>query len=86
MPAVTKTPNEKWLLCQNLDNQITTYAASDRFKLNRRKVFKGHVVAGYGSEHQPSARLLPRTDGPRTPRFSSGTRASQASRPTVTLS
>ena len=37
MPAVTKTPNDKWMLCQNLDNQITTYSASDRFKLNRKK-------------------------------------------------
>jgi pre-mRNA-processing factor 17 len=50
MPAVTKTPNEKWLLCQNLDNQITTYSASDRFKLNRKKTFKGHVVAGYACQ------------------------------------
>jgi len=47
MPAVTKTPNDKWLLCTNLDNQITTYSASDRFKLNRKKLFKGHVIAGY---------------------------------------
>lgn len=50
MPAVTKTPNDKWLLCTNLDNQITTYSASDRFKLNRRKCFKGHVVAGYACQ------------------------------------
>eukprot|EP00322_Chrysochromulina_rotalis_P027344 CAMPEP_0115870836 /NCGR_PEP_ID=MMETSP0287-20121206/22544_1 /TAXON_ID=412157 /ORGANISM="Chrysochromulina rotalis, Strain UIO044" /LENGTH=571 /DNA_ID=CAMNT_0003325595 /DNA_START=8 /DNA_END=1723 /DNA_ORIENTATION=- len=50
MPAVTKTPNDKWLLCTNLDNQITTYSASDRFKLNRKKTFKGHVVAGYACQ------------------------------------
>jgi len=50
MPAVTKTPNDKWMLCQNLDNQITTYSASDRFKLNRKKTFKGHVVAGYACQ------------------------------------
>ena len=50
MPAVTKSPNDKWLLCQNLDNQITTYSASDRFKLNRKKTFKGHVVAGYACQ------------------------------------
>jgi len=50
MPAVTKTPNDKWMLCQNLDNQITTYSASDRFKLNRKKLFKGHVVAGYACQ------------------------------------
>jgi len=47
MPAVTKTPNHKWLLCTNLDNQITTYSAQDRFKLNRKKIFKGHTIAGY---------------------------------------
>jgi len=47
MPAVTKTPNHKWMLCQNLDNQITVYGAADRFKFNRKKVFKGHVIAGY---------------------------------------
>jgi len=47
MPAVTKTANDKWMLCQNLDNQITVYGAQDRFKLNRKKVFKGHVIAGY---------------------------------------
>jgi len=50
MPAVTKSPNDKWLLCQNLDNQITVYTAQDRFKLNRKKVFKGHVVAGYACQ------------------------------------
>jgi pre-mRNA-processing factor 17 len=50
MPAVTKTPNDKWLLCTNLDNQITCYSASDRFKLNRKKCFKGHVVAGYACQ------------------------------------
>jgi len=47
MPAVTKTPNDKWMLCQNLDNKITCYSASDRFKLNPKKVFKGHITAGY---------------------------------------
>ena len=40
MPAVTKTANDKWMLCQNLDNQITCYSAADRFKLNPKKVFK----------------------------------------------
>ena len=35
MPAVAKTPNDKWMVCQNLDNQLTVYSAQDRFKLNR---------------------------------------------------
>ena len=50
---MTKSPNDKWLLCQNLDNQITVYTAQDRFKLNRKKVFKGHVVAGYTCQPYP---------------------------------
>ncbi|KAJ3069956.1 hypothetical protein HDU98_006972 [Podochytrium sp. JEL0797] len=47
MPAVTLHPSQKWLACQSLDNQILIYSASDRFKLQRKKVFKGHLVAGY---------------------------------------
>ena len=50
MPAVAKTPNDKWMVCQNLDNQLTVYSAQDRFKLNRKKCFKGHVVAGYACQ------------------------------------
>ena len=55
MPAVTKTPNDKWMLCTNLNNQITTYQAQDRFKQNRKKTYKGHVVAGYACKPGVSA-------------------------------
>ncbi|KAI9327000.1 WD40-repeat-containing domain protein [Obelidium mucronatum] len=47
MPAVTLHPSHKWLACQSLDNQILIYSAKDRFKLQRKKVFKGHLIAGY---------------------------------------
>jgi pre-mRNA-processing factor 17 len=30
-----------------LDNQIHVYGAQDRFKVNRKKHFSGHLVAGY---------------------------------------
>ncbi|KAI8087014.1 WD40-repeat-containing domain protein [Gilbertella persicaria] len=47
IPAVTLSPNKKWLACQSLDNQILIYGAGDRFRLNRKKRFSGHLIAGY---------------------------------------
>ncbi|SAM00838.1 hypothetical protein [Absidia glauca] len=47
MPAVTLHPSKKWIACQSLDNQIHVYGAQDRFKVNRKKHFSGHLVAGY---------------------------------------
>ncbi|CAO3679593.1 unnamed protein product [Rhizopus stolonifer] len=47
IPAVTVSPNRKWLACQSLDNQILIYGARDRFRINRRKRFAGHLIAGY---------------------------------------
>ncbi|KAI7863117.1 WD40-repeat-containing domain protein [Spinellus fusiger] len=47
MPAVTLSPNKKWLACQSLDNQIVVYGARDRFRINRKKRFAGHLIAGY---------------------------------------
>jgi pre-mRNA-processing factor 17 len=44
------TPNGKWWLGQSADNQIVTYSANDRVKQNRKKVFKGHVGAGYACQ------------------------------------
>ncbi|KAJ3141089.1 pre-mRNA-processing factor 17 [Geranomyces variabilis] len=50
MPAVTLHPTKKWLACQSLDNQIVIYSARDRFRMNRKKTFRGHLVAGYACE------------------------------------
>ncbi|KAG8258699.1 pre-mRNA-processing factor 17 [Homalodisca vitripennis] len=47
MPAVTPSPNHKWLACQSMDNKIVIFSALNRFKLNRKKTFSGHMVAGY---------------------------------------
>lgn len=49
MPAVALSPSSKWLLAQSMDNQILTFAA-DGFKQNRKKVFKGHSVAGFACQ------------------------------------
>lgn len=47
MPAVTLSPNYKWLACQSMDNKIVVFSALNRFKMNRKKTFSGHMVAGY---------------------------------------
>lgn len=47
VPAVTPAPNGKWLACQMMDNKIQAFACMNRFKLNSKKVFTGHMVAGY---------------------------------------
>lgn len=60
MPAVTLAPNLKWLGCQSMDNKIVIYSALNRFKLNRKKTFKGHMVAGYacGLDFSPEMRFV----------------------------
>lgn len=50
MPAVTLSPNKKWLSCQSLDNAVYIYSARDRFRLNRKKRFTGHLVAGFACQ------------------------------------
>ncbi|XP_049856410.1 pre-mRNA-processing factor 17 isoform X1 [Schistocerca gregaria] len=47
MPAVTPSPNQKWLACQSMDNKIVIFSSLNRFKMNRKKTFSGHMVAGY---------------------------------------
>ena len=47
--------SEKWLAFQSLDNQILVYGASDRFRLNRKKRFAGHLIAGYACQPNFSA-------------------------------
>lgn len=47
MPAVTKSPNEKWLACQSLDNKICIFTCGEKFRPHKKKEFKGHMVAGY---------------------------------------
>ncbi|KAK7206742.1 WD40-repeat-containing domain protein [Myxozyma melibiosi] len=47
MPTLALHPTGKYLTAQSLDNQILTFAATDRFKANRKKVFKGNNCAGY---------------------------------------
>lgn len=47
MPAISASPNGKWLACQSMDNKIQGFACLNSFKLNSKKIFTGHMVAGY---------------------------------------
>ena len=40
VPAVTLHPSHQYFIGQSLDNQIVTYSAKDKFRQNRKKVFK----------------------------------------------
>ncbi|SPO32765.1 probable CDC40 - Pre-mRNA splicing factor important for catalytic step II [Ustilago trichophora] len=64
MPAVSLSPNAKWIAAQSMDNQILTFAA-DGFKQNRKKVFKGHNVAGFACQvgFSPDGKFLSSGDG-----------------------
>lgn len=65
MPAVTLSPNCKWLACQSLDNKIVIFSALNRFKMNRKKTFTGHMVSGYACslDFSPDMSYLVSGDG-----------------------
>ncbi|KAI7992589.1 Pre-mRNA-processing factor 17 [Camellia lanceoleosa] len=50
MPAISLHPNTNWLAAQSLDNQILIYSTRERFQLNKKKGFAGHIVAGYACQ------------------------------------
>lgn len=50
IPSVAMHPSGKFVVGQSLDNQIVTYTAKDRFTFQKKKVFKGHLNAGYACQ------------------------------------
>lgn len=65
MPYVTTSPTGKWLACQSMDNQILIFNAINGVKMVRKKVFKGHMVAGFscGIDFSPDMSYLISGDG-----------------------
>lgn len=47
MPAVALSRNEKYLAFQSMDNQIKIMEPGANFRWKNKKVFRGHMVAGY---------------------------------------
>jgi pre-mRNA-processing factor 17 len=50
IPYMALHPNEKWLLGQSMDNQIVVYGVHNRFRQHNKKLFKGHLNAGYACQ------------------------------------
>jgi len=47
MPVIITSPDQEFFMGQSLDNQILVYQAKDKFKMNKKKRFAGHLNAGY---------------------------------------
>ncbi|KAL7226728.1 hypothetical protein ACSBR1_021741 [Camellia fascicularis] len=65
MPAISLHPNTNWLAAQSLDNQILIYSTRERFQLNKKKRFAGHMVVGYACQvnFSPDGRFVMSGDG-----------------------
>lgn len=65
MPSISLHPNSNWLAAQSLDNQILIYSTKERFQLNKKKRFAGHIVAGYACQvnFSPDGRFVMSGDG-----------------------
>lgn len=53
-------PSGKYVAFQSGDNQIVVYAATDKFRQNRKKLFRGHNTAGHAVDlsHSPDGQFL----------------------------
>ncbi|KAG5420779.1 hypothetical protein I9W82_002660 [Candida metapsilosis] len=49
-PSIKKHPNANYIALQSMDNCVKVIHSSGKYKWNKNKVFKGHLVAGYGIE------------------------------------
>ncbi|EQC40369.1 hypothetical protein SDRG_02268 [Saprolegnia diclina VS20] len=65
MPATSLHPSGNYFAGQCLSNQIDVYTARDKFKLQRRKVFRGHACAGYACQvgFSPNGQYVVSGDG-----------------------
>ncbi|KAL6041831.1 Pre-mRNA-processing factor 17 [Balamuthia mandrillaris] len=50
MPSIAVHPNGNWFIAQSLDNQILVYSTRDRFRVNKKKRFMGHLIAGFACQ------------------------------------
>lgn len=47
IPTTCLSPGGKFMACQSMDNTVTIYNTLANFRQMRKKVFRGHSVAGY---------------------------------------
>jgi len=65
MPCLVMHPSHNYFVGQSLDNTIAVFQAGNRFALQRKKKFSGHVVSGYACEmaFSPDGQFLVSGDG-----------------------
>ncbi|ETV90526.1 hypothetical protein H310_14715 [Aphanomyces invadans] len=65
MPSTTLHPSGSYFAGQCLSNQIDVYTARDKFKLQRKKVFRGHSCSGYACQvnFSPNGQYVVSGDG-----------------------
>ena len=65
MPYVTLSPDKKVFLGQSMNNEIHVYGAKDKYSQIRKKIFKGHINAGYacGLDMSPDGKYVLSGDG-----------------------
>eukprot|EP00007_Cunea_sp_BSH-02190019_P000647 CAMPEP_0174241040 /NCGR_PEP_ID=MMETSP0417-20130205/21547_1 /TAXON_ID=242541 /ORGANISM="Mayorella sp, Strain BSH-02190019" /LENGTH=637 /DNA_ID=CAMNT_0015320229 /DNA_START=16 /DNA_END=1926 /DNA_ORIENTATION=+ len=65
MPSCAVHPSGKWWVGQSQDNQILVYHCRDRFRLNSKKRFRGHEVAGFAAQisFSPDGKYIISGDG-----------------------
>ena len=50
IPSIALHPSGNYFSGQSQDNQVVTYSTKERFRVNRKKTFKGHLTAGYACQ------------------------------------
>jgi len=65
IPVVTLHPSGNFFAGQSLDNQIVVYQGKDRFGLQKKKKFSGHLVSGYACDiaFSPDGQFICSGDG-----------------------
>ena len=65
MPSMVMHPSGQYFCGQSLDNHIAVFQAGNRFSLQKKKKFTGHLVAGYSCEMaiSPDGQYLVSGDG-----------------------
>lgn len=65
IPVITLHPSGAFLAGQSLDNQIVVYQGRDRFSLQKKKKFSGHLVSGYACDiaFSPDGQFICSGDG-----------------------
>lgn len=65
MPCLVMHPSQRFFVGQSLDNTITVFQAGNKFAMQKKKRFSGHIVSGYACEmaFSPDGQFLVSGDG-----------------------